>query len=96
CCHLGLPAVYVPLPGTSGDEQTANARLVESAGGCVVLPQADLTPERLAALVGELLGDPARLTGIGGRARAVAIPDAAERLADLVIKSAGRRDSSGY
>ena len=29
CCQLGLPALYIPMPGASGDEQTANARLVE-------------------------------------------------------------------
>ena len=88
CCQLGLPALYIPLPGTSGDEQTANARLVESAGGCVVLPQAELTPDRLAAVVQDLLSDAARLISMGGRARSVAVPDAAERIADLVRKSA--------
>ncbi len=88
CCQLGLAALYIPLPGTSGDEQTANARLVESAGGCLVLRQADLTPERLAATVRELLADPARLAAMGSRARSVAVPDAAERIADLLAKSA--------
>ena len=48
CCHLGRAALYVPLPGTSGDEQTVNARLVEAAGGAVVLPQATLTPAGLS------------------------------------------------
>src|SRR5262249_38311187 len=31
CLHLGKPAIYIPLPGTSGDEQAANARLAETA-----------------------------------------------------------------
>jgi len=47
CCHLGVPALYIPLPGASGDEQTANARLVADAGGCAILPQSQLTPEAL-------------------------------------------------
>ncbi len=81
CCQLGVPALYVPLPGTSGDEQTENARLVERAGGAVVLPQSMLTPET------------ARARGSGARSpirrgssrwasapRTLAIPDAAERI----------------
>ncbi len=86
CCHLGVPAVYVPLPATRGDEQTANARLVERAGGCVVLPQSALTPERLLGEVTTLLADPRRLKEMGERARGLAIPDAAERLATLIEK----------
>lgn len=84
CCHLGLPALYVPLPGTRGDEQTANARLVERAGGSLVLPQSSLTPERLLTDVTALLGDLRRLEEMGARARGLAVPDAAERLATAI------------
>ena len=84
CCHLGVPALYVPLPGTRGDEQTANARLVEHAGGCVVLLQSLLTPERLVTEATALLADPRRLKEMGERACSLAVPDAAERLASLI------------
>jgi UDP-N-acetylglucosamine--N-acetylmuramyl-(pentapeptide) pyrophosphoryl-undecaprenol N-acetylglucosamine transferase len=84
CCNLGLPALFVPLPGAAGDEQTANARLVESAGGAVLLPQADLGAERLVEALTRLLVDPAALEAMRGRARALATPDAAERLARLI------------
>ena len=89
CCQLGLPAVYVPLPGASGDEQTANARLVERAGGAVVVPQPELTPARLLEVVGRLLADRGALGAMGDRARALAVPDAAERLAALIVETAG-------
>lgn len=89
CCRLGRPAVYVPLPGTSGDEQTANARLVEATGGGVLLPQVLLTPERLAEIVLGLLAEPGRLRAMGEAARALAVPDAAERLARLLLEVAG-------
>jgi UDP-N-acetylglucosamine--N-acetylmuramyl-(pentapeptide) pyrophosphoryl-undecaprenol N-acetylglucosamine transferase len=88
CCHLGLPALYVPLPGTSGDEQTANARLVERAGGAVVLPQSALTPHALASQLTALLADPLQLKTMGSRARSLAIPDAADRLADVIAACA--------
>ncbi len=87
CCQLGVPALYIPLPGTRGDEQTANARLVERAGGAAVLLQSELTPERLLAEVRRLLADPQRLKEMGERARTLAIPDAAERLVALLTAS---------
>lgn len=92
CCHLGVPALYIPLPGASGDEQMANARVVERAGGCAVLPQAELTPARVVERVRELLADAAALKQMGDRARTVAVPDATERIVDLLLTvSRGRR-----
>jgi UDP-N-acetylglucosamine--N-acetylmuramyl-(pentapeptide) pyrophosphoryl-undecaprenol N-acetylglucosamine transferase len=88
CCQLGLPALYVPMPGASGDEQTANARLVERAGGCVVVAQASLSPRGLLERVRGLLAEPVRLKEMGERARALAVPDAADRLVELVLEVA--------
>lgn len=88
CCHLGRAAIYVPLPGTSGDEQTANARLVEAAGGAIVLPQATLTSAALVGAAAKLLADRPALAAMGERARTLAIPDAAERIAALIAEVA--------
>jgi UDP-N-acetylglucosamine--N-acetylmuramyl-(pentapeptide) pyrophosphoryl-undecaprenol N-acetylglucosamine transferase len=87
CCQLGVPALYVPLSGASGDEQTANARVVERAGGCEILPQAALTGEALAERVLGLLAEPTRLKEMGERARSVALPDAAERIVTLLLET---------
>jgi len=84
CCNLGVPAVFIPLPGAGGNEQAANAGLVEAAGGAVVLPQGDLTAERLVDTLTCLLADRAGLQTMGARARALAVPDAARRLALLI------------
>jgi UDP-N-acetylglucosamine--N-acetylmuramyl-(pentapeptide) pyrophosphoryl-undecaprenol N-acetylglucosamine transferase len=88
CCQLGVPALYIPLPGAAGDEQTANARLVARAGGCAILPQAGMTPALLVERIQQLLTDPARLKERGERARSLAAPDAAERLASLLLEVA--------
>jgi UDP-N-acetylglucosamine--N-acetylmuramyl-(pentapeptide) pyrophosphoryl-undecaprenol N-acetylglucosamine transferase len=88
CCQLGLPALYIPLPGARGDEQTANARLVGRAGGCAILPQATLTPDLLLERIRALLAEPARLKDMGERARTLAIPDAAERLVAVLLEVA--------
>ena len=88
CLHLGKPAIYIPLPGASGDEQTANARLVEAAGGGVLLPQASLTAVALLDAVRRLVVDRVALRAMGERARSLAVPDAAERIARLIFEVA--------
>ena len=95
CCQLGLAALYIPLPGTAGDEQTANARLVEAAGGAVVFPQVSLTPEGLVEAVTRLLADRSGLATMGERARTLAVPDAADRIARLLFQVAGREGVIG-
>ena len=85
---LGLPSVLVPLPGARRDEQTANARVLADAGAAHLVPEGDLSPDGLAELVGRLVGAPDRLTEMGRRARALATPDAAERLVAVVLLAA--------
>ncbi|MCC6313070.1 MAG: undecaprenyldiphospho-muramoylpentapeptide beta-N-acetylglucosaminyltransferase [Thermomicrobiales bacterium] len=82
---LGKPAVLIPLPGAGSDEQTRNARLLADAGGAVLLPQHEATPETLRAVILELLDDPARRQRMADAARGVGQPDAARRLADALL-----------
>jgi UDP-N-acetylglucosamine--N-acetylmuramyl-(pentapeptide) pyrophosphoryl-undecaprenol N-acetylglucosamine transferase len=91
CCHLGCPAIFIPLPGASGDEQTANARIVEAAGGGVVLPESALSPEGLLETIRSLLADPERLRLMGERARRLAVPNAAEQISELILEVAGEK-----
>ena len=85
----GKPAVLIPLQIALDDDQGQNAALLAGAGGAIVLRERDLSPESLAAVLAELLGDEPRLTRMAEAARAVAKPDAAERLADVVEDTAG-------
>ena len=89
CCQLGVPALYIPLPGTRGDEQTENGRMVERLGGAVVLPQSMLTTARLVEDIRGLLADPARLKQMGEHARTLAVPDAAERIVAVLAEFLG-------
>jgi len=88
CVNLGKPALYIPLPGASGDEQTANARLVAAAGGGVLLPQSELTGWALLERVRTLIGDRDLLRAMGARARTLAVPDAADRIARVIFETA--------
>lgn len=84
----GVPSVLVPLPGAPGDHQTANARALEERGAAILVPDAECTPERLAAELDPLLADVARLDAMARAAAALARPDAADRVAQLVERHA--------
>lgn len=82
----GRAAILVPLPSAMDDHQTANARALADLGGAILIAQADFTPERLAAELSRLT--PARLAAMAAAARAAGRPDAASKLADLVLEIA--------
>ena len=87
---VGKPAILIPLPGAGGDEQARNARVLVNAGGAVMLLQEHATPERLLDECAAILGDPERRQQMSTAARSVAQPDAASRLADIVLELAAR------
>ncbi|HSD23565.1 MAG TPA: undecaprenyldiphospho-muramoylpentapeptide beta-N-acetylglucosaminyltransferase [Solirubrobacterales bacterium] len=84
----GRPAILIPYPHATGDHQTANARWMAEGGAAVVIPDRELTPERLSAAIAELLSDEDRLRAMSIAARRVAKPDAAERIAHQVLETA--------
>jgi UDP-N-acetylglucosamine--N-acetylmuramyl-(pentapeptide) pyrophosphoryl-undecaprenol N-acetylglucosamine transferase len=84
----GVPAVLVPYPHAVDDHQTANARHLSSCDAAVLCPQDQLTPERLAAVLEELLRDPEHLLTMANNARALSRPDAAEQVATLCLEAA--------
>ncbi len=81
---IGRPAILVPLPGSLDQDQLANATAFAEAGGGTVLRQAEMTPERLSALLTERLDNPERLYSQAIAAKGFGVLDAADRLADLV------------
>lgn len=81
----GLPALLVPLPISLDDDQRHNAEAVVAVGGARMILNADLTPGRLASEVKELLFDRLELQAMSRAIRTMARPDAADRMADLVM-----------
>jgi UDP-N-acetylglucosamine--N-acetylmuramyl-(pentapeptide) pyrophosphoryl-undecaprenol N-acetylglucosamine transferase len=81
----GLPSVLVPYPHATGNHQDANARFMEQAGAALVIPDAELDGPRLAREVGGLLAAPQRMAEMANAARAVAKPDAAQRVASELL-----------
>jgi UDP-N-acetylglucosamine--N-acetylmuramyl-(pentapeptide) pyrophosphoryl-undecaprenol N-acetylglucosamine transferase len=86
---IGRPSILVPLPGSIDQDQFANAGVLAQVNGALRIAQGDFTPDRLAAEISALAAEPARLTAMAAGARTVGRLDAAERLADLVAKTAG-------
>jgi UDP-N-acetylglucosamine--N-acetylmuramyl-(pentapeptide) pyrophosphoryl-undecaprenol N-acetylglucosamine transferase len=87
---LGRPSILVPYPHATADHQATNATWLVSAGAAVMLPDAECSGPRLRELVGALLSDRPRLDAMGEAAREVGKPEAADRIADLVLGIAAR------
>ena len=80
---VGVAAIIVPLPGAIADEQSANAEFLVAAGAALKIPQAELTPERLAAAIASFTREKLLAMAIAGRK--LARTDAAERVADACV-----------
>jgi UDP-N-acetylglucosamine--N-acetylmuramyl-(pentapeptide) pyrophosphoryl-undecaprenol N-acetylglucosamine transferase len=87
---IGRPSFLIPLPHALDQDQLANATALAEAGGAAVLRQDELTPDSLAAEIAAVAADPARLAAMAAGAKSAGVLDAAERLADLVLRVAGR------
>jgi len=82
----GIASVLVPFPYAVDDHQTANARFLAVQGAAVLLPQNELTPEKLSALLLSL--DRKKLLEMAGKARALGKPEAARIVADRCVELA--------
>jgi UDP-N-acetylglucosamine--N-acetylmuramyl-(pentapeptide) pyrophosphoryl-undecaprenol N-acetylglucosamine transferase len=85
---IGRPAILVPLPHALDQDQAANAAVLEAAGGAIRIMQPEFTPQRLADEIVALFGDPEQLATMAAAAKSAATLDAAERLADVVMRVA--------
>ena len=77
----GVPAVLVPFPHAVDDHQTTNAQFLSAAGAAWLVPQQDLSADKLAALIGSL--DRTTLAAMSDKALKLAKPDATQRVADI-------------
>jgi UDP-N-acetylglucosamine--N-acetylmuramyl-(pentapeptide) pyrophosphoryl-undecaprenol N-acetylglucosamine transferase len=88
----GRPAILIPYPAAAADHQTANARWMEQGGAAVVIPDAELTPARLAHEVADLLHDRSRLAAMAHASAALARPAAARDIAAELLAVAGAQE----
>ncbi|QFY60599.1 undecaprenyldiphospho-muramoylpentapeptide beta-N-acetylglucosaminyltransferase [Rhizobium grahamii] len=88
---IGRPAILVPYPHALDHDQAANAAALAATGGAKVIPQADLSSEKIASILTHVMNDPEKLAKMAAAARQAAKPDAANLLADMVEAIAARR-----
>ena len=88
CAELtvaGKASILVPFALAADDHQRTNARALEAGGAALVLEEKDLSGEALAAAVRGLVDAPARIAAMEAAARRLGRPDAAARVADLLL-----------
>lgn len=86
----GRPALLVPYPHATAGHQSTNAAWMAGAGAATVIPDEELNADRLGEEVAAVLGDEARLAAMTAASAALAMPDAARRIADAVLAEAQR------
>jgi UDP-N-acetylglucosamine--N-acetylmuramyl-(pentapeptide) pyrophosphoryl-undecaprenol N-acetylglucosamine transferase len=78
------PAILIPYPFAAEDHQTFNAKVFAQAGAADLMPQLDLTTNKLRDRVLTLIQDPAQLATMATQAGRIAVPDSAQQVAAIV------------
>ena len=94
-CAAGVGSVLVPFPQAVDDHQTKNAQFLVDRGAAQLLPQGsdyNELAQRLSATL-EILGERDLLLPMAKAARALAKPDAAERVASIVLEQSNKEHS---
>jgi UDP-N-acetylglucosamine--N-acetylmuramyl-(pentapeptide) pyrophosphoryl-undecaprenol N-acetylglucosamine transferase len=80
----GRAAIFIPFGASTDAHQSRNAQVMQNAGAARLLPQDELTPERLTNEIFSLLDQPRRISEMEDRARSLARPRAVEDIVDVI------------
>jgi UDP-N-acetylglucosamine--N-acetylmuramyl-(pentapeptide) pyrophosphoryl-undecaprenol N-acetylglucosamine transferase len=89
---LGQLAILIPIPWVTHDEQTKNAQVLVEVGTGVILPEGELTPDRLCLEIDKLMARSASLEEARQRAKLIVDRHATDRLVTLVLEVGGREN----
>jgi UDP-N-acetylglucosamine--N-acetylmuramyl-(pentapeptide) pyrophosphoryl-undecaprenol N-acetylglucosamine transferase len=84
----GLPAIFIPFPFAIDDHQTANAKWMADAGAAILMPQNEMSIEKLKLIISELNADRMKLKQMKNKAAALGIHDATSRVANYCVELA--------
>jgi UDP-N-acetylglucosamine--N-acetylmuramyl-(pentapeptide) pyrophosphoryl-undecaprenol N-acetylglucosamine transferase len=82
----GKAAIFVPLPTAADDHQRRNAESLVAQGAAMMIPEAELTRERLVSTVSAAFADRRRLVQVGEKARTLSHRDAAQQIAQMAVE----------
>ena len=80
----GTPCILIPSPNVTNNHQEKNARILESRGGAVVVPETDCTAQGIFDQIMELMEDEPRRKQMSQALRSMVITDSAERICDIL------------
>ena len=80
-----VPAIFIPYPHATDDHQAVNAHRLCDAGGGWLMPESELSVEKLTSTLRFLLENPSHLKTASSALEKIAMPDAGEKLAQLVM-----------
>lgn len=83
----GIPTIFIPLAVSLDGDQAANAAHIVAAGGGWILPEKDFSPESLAAMLQDILNQPAQLTAMASTMKTLGRADATDRLTQTIIEA---------
>ena len=83
--YIGKPAVLVPSPNVTNHHQEKNARVLEKAGGAVMLLEGEFDAASLLGTVRGLLADPGKLEAMSKAMASLAVPDATEKIVGEIL-----------
>jgi len=92
---MGLPAILVPYPHAAGGHQLENAERFVSAGGARLILDRDLSAETMADAIAQLAEDATTRSEMARAASTLARPDAARRIAKLLVDTATANRQQG-
>ena len=79
-----VPCILIPSPNVTNNHQEKNARVLEEAGGAVVVLEKDCSPEKMYELVKQLMKDEDRRSRMTGALHSLVKSDSAQRICDIV------------
>ena len=85
-----VPGLLIPYPYAAGNHQEHNARTIVKAGAALMIPDSELSGERLWQEVERLLSQPALLASMGAAMETNAAPRALEKIIDICYDTAWR------
>lgn len=90
----GTPSIIVPSPNVTDNHQEKNARILEQRGGAVVIRESECSGKTLYDTAKSILSDAPRANRMGMAVKAAAIPDSAERIYKLILKTAAEKEKA--
>jgi len=83
---IGKACLFIPFPHATDDHQRKNAEALLKKGACAMLPEREMSPERLANVIAGLVDDHAALARMAENAASLAKIDAAQVIVDEMLK----------